>query len=351
MMSGHGTIETAIEATRLGATDFLEKPVSTERLLLSLEHALDLVRLREENRALRDRAGLGEGLLGESAAMQGLRLRLAEPDERAGAQVTIENGEIKVTGGAQLNRFERALLERDLHAMQMAEQMKAAGIEPPAPPPRFSLSIPKPPNEPPEALARFAPVFLLWMTLVGALGMLLQSVVRERANRALEHLLASVRPSEIVFGKLVGVGAVSLLVLGTWLGSGAAIAATPLGAAPTILSGLAGPWQAAYAGGVYVMAFLLYGSALVSIGAFAKDLPSAQNLSRPVFILLLVIFFMAMGTAIRTDDSRIFSTIGRVAARVPASGDRAIPTAYRNSAGKSVMVKTKNATVDSLPRR
>jgi ABC-2 type transport system permease protein len=235
--------------------------------------------------------------LGEAAAMQGLRLRLAEPDERAGAQVIIENGEIKVTGGAQLNRFERALLDRDLHAMQMAEQMKAAGIEPPAPPPRFSLSIPKPPNEPPEALARFAPVFLLWMTLVGALGMLLQSVVRERANRALEHLLASVRPSEIVFGKLIGVGAVSLLVLGTWLGSGAAIAATPLGAAPTILSGLAGPWQAAYAGGVYVMAFLLYGSALVSIGAFAKDLPSAQNLSRPVFILLLVIFFMAMGTA------------------------------------------------------
>ena len=46
------------------------------------------------------------------------------------------------------------------------------------------------------------------------------------------------------------------------------------------------------------MAFMLYGSALVSIGAFAKDLPSAQNLSRPVFGLLVVIFFLAMGSAV-----------------------------------------------------
>ncbi len=235
--------------------------------------------------------------LDEAAAMQGLRMRLAAPGETANAEVSIEDGKLTVSGDQPLNRFERALLERDLRALEMADQMKAAGLEPPPPPRRFRLALPKPPNGPPEALARFAPVFLLWMTLVGALGMLLQSVVRERANRALEHLLASARPSEIVFGKLVGVGGVSLLVLGTWLGSGAAIAATPLGAAPTILAGLAGPAQAAYAGAIYVMAFLLYGSALVSIGAFAKDLPSAQNLSRPVFVLLLIIFFLAMGTA------------------------------------------------------
>lgn len=242
-------------------------------------------------------AELAQASLSEASALQGLRLRMAAPGEDA-ADVAIENGELKVADGAPLTRFERALLDRDLHAMKMAEQMKAAGLTPPAPPPAASLPKPARAGGPPEALTRFAPVFLLWMTLVGALGMLLQSVVRERANRALEHLLASARPAEIVFGKMLGVGAVSLLVLSTWLGSGAAIAATPLSAAPSMLAALNTPSAIAYAAGVYVMAFMLYGSALVSIGAFAKDLPSAQNLSRPVFGLLVVIFFLAMGSAV-----------------------------------------------------
>lgn len=239
---------------------------------------------------------VAEASLNEASALQGMRLKLAAPDDGAGADVSIVDGQLKVAAGVPLSQFERALLERDLHAMKMAEQLEAAGLEPPAPPARISL--PKPSGAgPPEALTRFAPVFLLWMTLVGALGMLLQSVVRERANRALEHLLASARPAEIVFGKMLGVGGVSLLVLSTWFGSGAAIAATPLGAAPSMLAALNTPAAIAYAAAVYVMAFMLYGSALVSIGAFAKDLPSAQNLSRPVFGLLVVIFFLAMGSA------------------------------------------------------
>lgn len=243
-------------------------------------------------------AQVAQASLDEASALQGLRLKLATPDETDSAQVSIVDGELTVAEGAPLTRFERALLDRDLHAMKMAEQLKAAGIEPAAAPPRLSLPALRTPSGPPEALTRFAPVFLLWMTLVGALGMLLQSVVRERANRALEHLLASARPAEIVFGKMLGVGGVSLLVLATWFGSGAAIAATPLGAAPSMLAGVSTPAAIAYAAAIYVMAFMLYGSALVSIGAFAKDLPSAQNLSRPVFGLLVVIFFLAMGSAV-----------------------------------------------------
>jgi ABC-2 type transport system permease protein len=242
-------------------------------------------------------AEVAEAALGEAVALQGLRLRLAAPGEQAGSQVSIVDGKVQVTEGQPLSRLERSLLRRDLHALELETQLKATGAELPARP-RTAVAPPQKPAGPPEALTRFAPVFLLWMTLVGALGMLLQSVVRERANRALEHLLASARPAEIVFGKMLGVGAVSLLVLGTWMGSGAAIAATPLGAAPNLLAGLSSPGALAYAGAIYTMAFMLYGSALVSIGAFAKDLPSAQNLSRPVFGLLLIIFFLAMGSAI-----------------------------------------------------
>ena len=53
MMSGHGTIETAVRATQLGAFDFIEKPLTAEKLLLTLRHALDARRLELENRELR----------------------------------------------------------------------------------------------------------------------------------------------------------------------------------------------------------------------------------------------------------------------------------------------------------
>jgi two-component system nitrogen regulation response regulator NtrX len=53
MMSGHGTVETAVEATRLGAYDFIEKPLSMAKLLLTVSRALDADRLARENQNLR----------------------------------------------------------------------------------------------------------------------------------------------------------------------------------------------------------------------------------------------------------------------------------------------------------
>ncbi|MGE5724715.1 MAG: sigma-54-dependent transcriptional regulator [Acidobacteriota bacterium] len=60
MMSGQAHIEMAVRATRLGALDFLEKPISTEKLLLTVENALRLQRLESENRQLRQRLGKHE---------------------------------------------------------------------------------------------------------------------------------------------------------------------------------------------------------------------------------------------------------------------------------------------------
>ena len=57
MISGQANIEMAVRATRLGAIDFLEKPLSTEKLLLTVDNVLKLKRLEEENRQLRQRVG------------------------------------------------------------------------------------------------------------------------------------------------------------------------------------------------------------------------------------------------------------------------------------------------------
>jgi ABC-2 type transport system permease protein len=154
-------------------------------------------------------------------------------------------------------------------------------------------------------LGRFGVTMLLWVTLVGALGMLLQAIVRERSNRALESLMSSVRPTEIILGKLLGVGLVSLLVLGAWLAAGAVTAAGPFGAmnakvAVVMSAAFGDPLQLAWAAMIYVMAFTLYGSVLIGLGALARDVASAQNLSRPVFGALLLVFFVALSQLTRT---------------------------------------------------
>ena len=76
MISGHGTVETAVEATRLGAYDFIEKPLSIAKLLLTVRHALEVHRLQRENTDLRRVAQSLTEPLGSSAVMMQLRERV-----------------------------------------------------------------------------------------------------------------------------------------------------------------------------------------------------------------------------------------------------------------------------------
>ncbi len=73
MMSGHGSIETAVKAIKLGAYDYIEKPLSLENVTLRVKHALEQYRLEEENRSLRTKVQRKFELVGQSAAMQQLR--------------------------------------------------------------------------------------------------------------------------------------------------------------------------------------------------------------------------------------------------------------------------------------
>src|SRR6185369_1508039 len=70
MMSGHASIDTAVQATRLGAFDFLEKPISLERLLVLLRNATDSLTLRSENRRLKQ--AWADSIVGDSPPIRGL---------------------------------------------------------------------------------------------------------------------------------------------------------------------------------------------------------------------------------------------------------------------------------------
>jgi two-component system, NtrC family, nitrogen regulation response regulator NtrX len=73
LISGHGTIETAVSALKRGAFDFIEKPFKSDRLILIVQRALESARLRRENQTLRARAVASDDLIGDSAIMLQLR--------------------------------------------------------------------------------------------------------------------------------------------------------------------------------------------------------------------------------------------------------------------------------------
>jgi two-component system nitrogen regulation response regulator NtrX len=70
MISGHGTVATAVEATKLGAFDFIEKPLATERILLAIRNALGFSRLRDENQNLAKAVDLRHDMVGSSPVLR-----------------------------------------------------------------------------------------------------------------------------------------------------------------------------------------------------------------------------------------------------------------------------------------
>ncbi len=106
MISGHGSIENAVRATKLGAFDFIEKPLFLEKTMLVVRNALRQHRLEEENRALRARVDRQFVMVGESALIQQLRAQIA--------MAAPTNSRVLISGE---NGTGKELVARQIHAL------------------------------------------------------------------------------------------------------------------------------------------------------------------------------------------------------------------------------------------
>jgi two-component system nitrogen regulation response regulator NtrX len=124
VISGHGTIETAVTAIRKGAYDFIEKPFTADRLLLVIERALETTRLKREVSALKAKSSTGDDLIGTSPVMAALRSSID--------RVAQTNSRVLITGpaGSGKELVSRLLHERSSRAGGPFVAINAASIAP-----------------------------------------------------------------------------------------------------------------------------------------------------------------------------------------------------------------------------
>jgi two-component system nitrogen regulation response regulator NtrX len=122
MISGHATVTTAVEATRRGAFDFIEKPLASERVLVTIRNALDRSRLADENRSLRRAAEVRHQIVGESSALK----KVTDSVKRAAPT----NATVLITGESGVGKelVARAIHRNSLRSRERFVQVNCAAI-------------------------------------------------------------------------------------------------------------------------------------------------------------------------------------------------------------------------------
>lgn len=132
----------------------------------------------------------------------------------------------------------------------------------------------------------FAFAMILYMTIFSSAGFLLQSVTEEKENRTVEIILTSLRPWELLTGKVIGLGLLGLVQVGIWLGSGLLTL--------QLLGGMNLEFSSASLGltwgtlaimvGYYLLGYLVYGSLLAAVGALIRNVREGSQ-----FVVMLII--------------------------------------------------------------
>jgi len=214
----------------------------------------------------------------------------------------------------------RDLIERTLRTEFRREEYTRQGFDPALVTRTEALQVPIADLNPTKAVGtervgladqiiQWAPslfVYLLWIAIFAVSQMLLNSVIEEKSNRLIEVLLSSITPTQLMMGKLFGIAAVGLVMLGAWLGSiftvalwqtraaaAVATAGSGLSELPQALVGLfQGTWLLPAFAFYFLCGYVLYAAVFLTIGSLCNTIKDAQNLMGPLMIILMVPLFL-----------------------------------------------------------
>lgn len=183
-------------------------------------------------------------------------------------------------------------------------------------------------------------VIVLFIAMLPTGVQVMSSVVEEKSNRILEVLLASVRPFDLLLGKVLGVGAASLLQLGIWAGSAMLVAGKfSAKSVPVTGTGTGGQMPATASGGFtmpnispelvlviliyFLIGFLLFAALYAAVGAMCNSVQETQQFQMPVTVVAMLGYFGAFG-AINNPGSQL----AKVLSYVPPTAPFVVPVRY-----------------------
>ena len=197
------------------------------------------------------------------------------------------------------------------------QAMQASGLSAEAAQRIQTLNAPLQISEPPAGAGRgrvmtrsIVPLVLVYLLLITGMttgGMMLQGLVEERSNKLIESVLACIRPADLMYGKLIGLGGVGLCIITVW--GGCAVGAAFL--APGVVSDLLRPSLAALDSPLIVLALIFYflsgylvmSMLFLAIGSLSDSVQDAQSYLAPVMLLLMMPVIFLMQATLRSPDS------------------------------------------------
>lgn len=231
-------------------------------------------------------------------------------------------------------RFSAGLIDsirNELTAGLRLGALQAGGLSPEAAARIEALRAPVQISEPPAGGGRgriiarsvvpLVLVYLLLMTGMTMGSLMLQGLVEERSNKLLESVLACIQPSALMHGKLLGLGAVGLLVVAVWAGCAIAAAFS----APGIVSDLLRPSLQALDRPLIIAALIYYflsgylilSMLFLAIGSLSDSMQDAQSYLMPVMLLIMLPIIMMMQATVRSPDSAFLHTLSWIPLYTP----------------------------------
>jgi ABC-2 type transport system permease protein len=275
---------------------------------------------------------LGPALTAQGEAVD-IRIRTSQPASAAEAEAAVRDGSLdlavvdgrELVAKAEVDEQLNLLVQAASRAARAQQTLQAAGVPPGeiqaalAPPPLPVRSL-----EPVDEAARSkrtiatVAVFLLYGQLIGYCFTVAMGVVEEKSTRVVEVLLATVRPVQLLAGKIIGIGLVGLFqlviigVVGLVVATASGAITLPPDSAGTIGSVLL--W--------FLLGYAFYSSMFAVAGAIVSRQEELQNTATPLNLLMVASFFVAFTTSLSGADS----TLARVSTFLPPVAPLIMPT-------------------------
>ncbi|MEQ1784589.1 MAG: ABC transporter permease [Hyphomonadaceae bacterium] len=213
-------------------------------------------------------------------------------------------------------------VRNEITRIQRSQALQASGLTPEIAASIMELNTPIDLSAPRQGAGReqviirsalpLAMVYLLLVTVMTTGSMMLQGVIEERSNKLLESILATIRPADLMYGKLLGLGAIGLTILAVWIGAAVGAAFFVQGMVADIvkpsLAALDQPWIIFAMLFYFLAGYLIISMLYLAIGALSNSLQDAQSYLMPVImIIMLPVIFMMISVV--QQPNGIFPTI------------------------------------------